>query len=202
MVWGQRGRLRSLGSAQTVDVEAEQRSARLRTGTGRTLRRAPGRRLGAGDPIEGLFLGQNCRAVRMGVVPRCYAHCAMAKFRSEVSCPHPSPPMGPSAHLGAILATMPCSQRRESALNRIPRQFCQRDNSLKGPLFANPPTGGAVRRAATPSSGHRGPRGHFWVLRPPLPAGQSGRLSHVPMGEFDRGSVFSAISKFRVDGAL
>ena len=56
MVWGQRGRLRSLGSAQTVDVEAEQRSARLRTGTGRTLRRAPGRRLGAGDPIEGLFL--------------------------------------------------------------------------------------------------------------------------------------------------
>ena len=159
---------------------ANVRFGRLRTGTCRTSRRiAPtGRGLGAEDPLEGLFLGQNCRAVRMGVVPRCYAHCAMAKFRSEVSCPHPSPPMGPSAHFGAILATMPCSQRRESALNRISRQFCPRNNSLKAPLFANPPTGGAVRRAATPSSGHRGPRGHFWVLRPPLPAGQSGRLSH------------------------
>ena len=65
---------------------ANVRFGRLRTGTCRTSRRiAPtGRGLGAEDPLEGLFLGQNCRAVRMGALLRRSKHCVMARFRSKV----------------------------------------------------------------------------------------------------------------------
>ena len=78
---------KSFGQKSSFSVfTAHGRFGRPRTGTRRTSRRiAPtGGGLGAADPLEGLFFGQICCAVRISALPRRSKHRVRAKFGKNV----------------------------------------------------------------------------------------------------------------------